>query len=201
MKLNIINLIDNFNKFNNYVINPTPISSHKDNIQNCTSCIDFLNYTQNCLIFENKPLAGLKLFNILLEKGKPGIIISRHHPVKIGPAIASKQIDLYWLSTEDFDYVIHPWDINLLLNRIENFVLENSQGIVLLQGLEYLSTYNNIHILFGLIFRINKIVANTDAKFFITIDPIAIGNQFLNIIKNNSEIMLLPSNPFKEELV
>jgi len=106
-----------------------------------------------------------------------------------------------WLSTEDYDYVIHPWDTNLLLNRIEDFVLKNSQGVVLLHGLEYLSTYNNIHILFGLISRINKIVAQTEAKFFITTDPIAIGNQFLTIIKNNSEIMLLPSNPFKEELV
>ena len=46
----------------------------------------------------------------------------------------------------------------------------------------------------------NKIISDTNGKFLVSIDPIAIGNQFLNTIQNNSEIVILPSNPFREVL-
>ena len=67
-------------------------------------------------------------------------------------------------------------------------------------NLEYLSTYNESHVILNTIFRMVKLIANTEAKFLITIDPIALGNQFITTIKNKSEIVLLPSNPIKEVL-
>ncbi len=201
MRLNIINLIDNFEKFNNCLIYNKPMVTHSNSTPNFNTCIDFLNYTQNTLIFENKPFAAFKLFNILLEKSNRGIIITRNHPDKILGAVQTKNIEMYWLSTEDIDYVIHPWDTTHLFNIVKEFINKNNQGLILLNGLEYLSTYNNNSILFNLISSLGSLVANSKAKFFISIDPIAIGNQFLVTIQNNSEIIPIPSNPIKEVLV
>ena len=111
-----------------------------------------------------------------------------------------KKINMYWLSTENFDYVIHPWDIKSIVHILNDFIKKNNQGVILLNGLEYLSTYNDINIIFNLISDMSDIVANTKARFFITIDPIAIGNQFLVTIENNSEIVPLPNIPIKEVL-
>jgi two-component system cell cycle response regulator len=152
------------------------------------------------MIFEQKPLAAIKLFDILLKKGKQGVIITRNHPDKISCIISSKKTDMYWLSAEDFDYVIHPWDINLLNSTLRCFIEKHNQGVILLNGLEYLSTYNEINILFNFLSSINHKIVTTNCKFFVTIDPIAIGSQFLSTIKNNSEIITIPSNPFKEVL-
>jgi hypothetical protein len=201
MKLNIVNLIDNFNKFSNYLNSTMPLPSHSNGQPNLDSCIEFFNNTQNCMIFEHKPVASIKIFNRLLEKGKNGILITRNHPDKLTHAINTKNIDMYWLSAEDFDYVIHPWDITLLINIMEDFIKRNNQGIILLNGIEYLSTYNHVNVIFNLITRLSKVVSSTDAKFLVTIDPIAIGNKFLGIIKNRTEIVPINSNPFKEALV
>jgi hypothetical protein len=201
MRLNIINLIDNFNKFNKFVNINKPLVSHRGNLTTSSSCNELLDNTQNCLIFENKPLTAIKLFDILLKKGKRGLIITRNHPDKICKIISSKKAEMYWLSAEDFDYVIHPWDMNLLMTTLCGFIKKNNQGVILLNGLEYLSTYNDINSLFNVICRMNSLVTNSNAKFFITIDPIALGNRFLSTITNNSEIITMPSNPFKEVLV
>jgi hypothetical protein len=201
MRLNVINLIENFNKFNNCLSFPKPLMSHKGTYPNFNSCTDFLDYTQNTLIFESKPLAAIKLFNILLEKGKKGIIITRNHPDKLVGAVPTNNLDMYWFSTEDFDYVIHPWDISSLFKIVKSFVNKNNQGIILLNGLEYLSTYNNNNILFNLVSSMSRLVSNSNAKFFLSIDPIAIGNQFLVTIQNRSELIPIPSNSFKEVLM
>lgn len=200
MKLNIINLIDNFKKFSNLSINQYPSNSQEYNSFNYACCIEFFKDSQCCLIFEHEPKGALKLFNLLLEKGNRGIIITRNHPEKFCSNIMSRKIDMYWLSAEDFDYVIHPWETNLIIRTVGKFIAHDNKGIVLLNGLEYLSTYNESHVILNTIFRMVKLIANTEAKFLITIDPIALGNQFITTIKNKSEIVLLPSNPIKEVL-
>jgi hypothetical protein len=200
MKLNIINLIDNFKKFSNLSINHYPSNGQEYNSFDYTCCIEFFKDSQCCLIFEHKPKGALKLFNLLLEKGNRGIIITRNHPDKFCSNLMSRKIDTYWLSAEDFDYVIHPWETNLLVRTVSKFIAHDNKGVVLLNGLEYLSTYNESHVILNTIFRMVKLIANTEAKFLITIDPIALGNQFITTIKNKSEIVLLPSNPIKEVL-
>jgi hypothetical protein len=200
MKLNIINLLDNFKKFSEIAINHYPTFSQELEQLDCSGCIRFLKDTQNYLILEQKPTGAIKLFNILLEKRRKGIIITRNHPDIISTNILSNKIDMYWLSTEDFDYVIHPWDTRLLIDTVENFVDQDNQGVILLNGLEYLSTYNESNILLDIINYMGDLVTNTDAKFLITLDPIALGNQFISYIEKNSELIILPSNPFKEVL-
>ena len=162
--------------------------------------VDILEKSQNYLILEHKPSGAIKLFDTLLEKGRKGILITRDHPQMFGNILPSKQIDTYWLSAENFDYVIHPWEIDELIRTIEDFVIDNNQGIILLNGLEYLSTYNNYDVITNLLFRMNEIVTNTNAQLLITIDPIALGNQFFSNIRNNSEITEIPSQSFMEAL-
>ncbi len=198
MKFNIINLIDNFDKSTNYSTIQVPASSQTGNQFDLHSSIDFLKNSQNYLIFENRPQGAIKLLNILLKKGRKGIIITRNHPDKFGQNLISNKIDMYWLSSEDFDYVIRPWEINLLINTVEEFVKQNNRGVILLNGLEYLSTYNNSKVIFNMLLRMNNIVMNTDAMFLITIDPIALGNQFLMNIKSNSEIIKMTPHFIKE---
>jgi archaellum biogenesis ATPase FlaH len=153
------------------------------------------------LIFEHKPFAAIKLFNILLEKGKKGMIVTRNHPDKLHNLMASNKIDMYWLSAEDYDYVIHPWDVNLLVNTVQNFIKTNDQGIILINGLEYLSTYNDPNIIFNLISNVGETISNTNAKFFVSMDPIAIGNKFLDTIRSKGDIIDISTSPFKEALM
>lgn len=200
MKLNIINLIDNFKKFNNNAIIQVPGSSHSQTHLDFQYCTEIFENCQCYLIFEQQPFGAVKLFNILLEKGRNGIIITRNHPDQLFQNFLSKKIDMYWLSSEDFDYVIHPWETTQLFRKVEKFINRNNQGIILINGIEYLSTYNDPNIILNLIFRMNKLVTETEAKFLLTIDPIAVGKQFLNNIENHSEISILPSNPIKEVL-
>ena len=91
MRLNVINLIDNLEKLNNYATNPNPMISQVRNLPENHSWLDVLNNAQNCLIFEHKPTAAFKLFKLLLENGKNGIIITRNHPDKINAGAVSKK--------------------------------------------------------------------------------------------------------------
>ena len=191
MILNIINLIDNFNKFNNLVINQYPLASQNTAEPQFSSCNEILKNTQSCLIFEQKPSCAIKLFNILLEKGRKGIIITRNHPEKICTNLATKKIDMYWLSSEDIDYAIHPWETRLLIETVGDFIDQDNRGVILLNGLEYLSTYNESNIVLDVFYRIVELVARTEGKLLITIDPIALGNKFINNIENNSEIIVI----------
>jgi hypothetical protein len=168
-----------------------------------SSCNDVLQNCQNYLIFEEKPIGSIKLFNTLLEEGKKGIIITRSHPDKLVTNLRNgnpEKVDLWWLSSEDFNYVIHPWETHLMLNKIKEFLKQNPNGVILFNGLEYLSTYNESNHILNLIFNIIKIVDESKSKFLITMDPLALDNRFLFNIETNSEITYIPSKILKEVL-
>ncbi len=173
------------------------------NLLGLYSCTEILQNCQHYLIFEECLDGSIKLFNSLLEEQQNGIIITRSHPDKLNTTLKlrpSNQIDRYWLSSEDFDYVIHPWDITNLIIKIENFLQLNDRGVILLNGLEYLSTYNNPNIVMNLIFKIAEIIGNTDVKLLITMDPLALGYNFIFDIENKSELCFIPNHSIKEVL-
>lgn len=203
MRLNIINLIENYNLFNYPPLTRFVNSKQSNDPMGLSSSNDILNDCQNYLIFEERLEGSLKLFKNLIETGQHGIIITRSHPDKLITTLQqqrSEQVDMYWLSSEDFDYVIHPWEITLLMNKIENFIHTHERGVILLNGLEYLSTYNDPNKILNLIFHMIEIIGNTDIKFLITIDPLALGNNFLCNIENNSDLCFIPRHTIKEVL-
>ena len=203
MRLNIINLIDNLSNLNQNILPQINDLGRFYNIPFCNSCKDVFKSGQNYIILEQELTGAIKLFNYLLSQGEPGIIVTRNHPDKLITSMGLnkyKEIPMYWLSTENFDYVIHPWEITLLIKTLENFIKEHDNGVILLNGLEYMSTYNESSKMLNIIFNIIDIVRNTNAKILITLDPLALDNQFFFNIKNNSEISIIPSNPLREVL-
>jgi hypothetical protein len=203
MRLNIINLIDNFNVFNYYLFPQLPSLENPKRFLNFTTCQDIFNNCQNYIIFEQQPTGSIKLFNYLLDQQEKGIIITRCHPEKLSQDLGlprDGRIDMYWLSNENCDYVIHPWEIANLIKTLEKFIRKHNDGIILLNGLEYISTYNDPNKIMNLIFNMIELIGNTKAKILITIDPLALDNKFFFNIQNNSEVSLIPNFPLKEVL-
>ena len=203
MRLNIINLINNFNDFNNYLFTRLNSIGNINKPINFSNCQDVFNKCQNYLIFEQQPIGSIKLFNYLVNQRSNGLVITRTHPDKLTNSLGLNKlnnIDMYWLSTEDFDYVIRPWETRLLINTLQNFIEKERNGVILLNGLEYMSTYNNSNRILNIIFNIIDIVGTTEAKILFTLDPLALDNNFFFNIQNNSEISLIPTYPLKEVL-
>jgi hypothetical protein len=94
------------------------------------------------LIKDDRSDRSYQLFMEQLKKGKRGICITRNYPVKIRSKYELGETPIVWLSNVGKEDSLRPKDLEKLNYSLEQF-LTQGQGVVLLDGLEYLITNKN----------------------------------------------------------
>src|SRR4030067_1799621 len=88
--------------------------------------------------------------NIISTAGKEGkkavgIAVSRQHPDIIRQKYGLEATPILWLAARAGDDVISPTNLGILSHTLTKFIQENSHGVVLLDGIEYLVSNNDFN--------------------------------------------------------
>ncbi|MBN1678310.1 MAG: DUF835 domain-containing protein [Candidatus Thermoplasmatota archaeon] len=116
-----------------------------------------------------------------------GLAISRQHPGLIRDKYGLEKTPIYWLATRAGEGVMAPTNLGIMTNTIVQFIRENDNGIVLLDGIEYLVVNNDFAKVLRSIDQINDHIVQSHAVMVIPVDPRAFDPKELALLERNME--------------
>jgi hypothetical protein len=126
------------------------------------------------LLIEGYPRCGLELFSRIVGSGPWGVCITRLHPSYVGQKFGLKAAKCYWLSGCKGDAVLSPRSLSGIVGKIRSEVAGRQEGIVYLDGLEYLLLYNDGGKVMQMLEDIDAILAKSEVTMLISIDPLTL---------------------------
>jgi len=115
---------------------------------------------------------GLDIFEKLLE-GSPerGMCITRTHPTMLKTGITMPNITKIWLSkTSDKDSV-SPGNITKITHIISEFIKTQENGVILLDGLEYLINNNDFPRILKLLELLHEVIVLNNGVLLVPVNP------------------------------
>ncbi|MGQ9582423.1 MAG: DUF835 domain-containing protein [Thermoplasmatota archaeon] len=139
------------------------------------------------LIKEPKPDNSLSLFASLIKQGAKGFCITRVHPKRIRKRFELPDTPMLWITTSEVpdEKCVHPSDLAKLNMAINDALKKHENLVLLLEGIEYLITYNGFDSILRFVQFINDHIMVTSARFIITLDPATLDTGSLHILERD----------------
>lgn len=134
-----------------------------------------------------KPERSFREFARQVAKGSEGLCITRLHPSKVREAWNLKTTPIIWLSNIKDPEVkcLEPTALVNLLSSVSSFLKKAENGIVLLDGIEYLITLNSFQdVLKYLGFIIDKVMMS-ESTMIISLDPDALEKKEVRLLERD----------------
>jgi two-component system cell cycle response regulator len=145
------------------------------------------------LIEEAKPVMSFALFNQEVQTGRKGLCVTRKNPNRIRENFNWKKKDIHiiWLTRNNLDteHCIDPTNLSRLSIEIINFINESKNGIVLLEGLEYLISQNSYHIILHFIQLLNDKLMLSDCVVAVPLDPLVLTERELHLLERDMKLL------------
>jgi hypothetical protein len=116
-----------------------------------------------------------------------GYIISRQHPAQIRDKFGLENTPITWLATQTGENVLDPTSLGMLAHCVMDFFSRTRNGVVLLDGVEYLITNNDFKRVARVLEQMNDSVMQHKGYLIIPIDPRAFDSKELAIIERDFE--------------
>ncbi len=121
------------------------------------------------LIEEEKLERGAEMFQTTITEGRVGLCITRASLDLKDQAIKPKKcLRLSHLIGEN---QLRPGRLGVLMNIIDNFIDDNDQFVILLEGVDYLVLENKLDKILKLIYMISDKVVERDGVLIISMNP------------------------------
>ena len=141
------------------------------------------------LLVEEKPDTCFKLFNKLIEYGVKGMLISRIHPSQIQEEYNVKDIPTIWLTQVREENCIEPTNITQLSIAVKGFAENDVEGVILLEGLEYLIIQNGFEVVLRFVQTMADIVMISKCRLIISFDAQTLGEVELHQLERELNVM------------
>jgi hypothetical protein len=136
------------------------------------------------LIPAEKPEKATGLFMREMKKGVKGLYITRSNPVHVKKKYDLSGAKVCWLTSvrasEDILSVSGLQELSIL---ISNFIDENNNSIILLDGIEYLVSNNDFPIVLRLVQQIRDKVSTSESTMLIPLNPNALDGKQLTLLE------------------
>lgn len=119
------------------------------------------------------------------SKKTVGIAISRQHPDLIKQKYGLETTPIFWLATRTGDEVVSPTNLGILTHMMIKFIEENPNGVVLLDGLEYLVSNNDFNKVLRVIDQVNDHISQSKCVMIVPVDPRAFSQKELALLERN----------------
>ena len=142
------------------------------------------------LVEEEKPEKATEVFVDLVTHGAEGLYITCRHPNEVREAYNLKVTPIIWLTHERTDVGhINPTDIVELSHTIREFIKKTGDGVVLIDGLEYLITQNDYKDMLKFIQSLNDSILVSNSRLIIPVDPSSLNEQQLHLLKRDMNVL------------
>ncbi len=123
------------------------------------------------LIMEEKPDNAFRLMKNEVSRGRTGFCVTRSYPLKVRSKYDLTETPMVWLSNVGKDNSIRPKDLEKLSMRLQQFLSEEKEGVVLIEGIEYLITNNSFLTVLKFIQSLRDMVAISGASLLLVVNP------------------------------
>jgi len=141
------------------------------------------------LLKDDRPDRSYALFVEQLKKGRRGFCITRNYPVKVRSKYELGDTPMIWLSNVGKEDSLRPKDLEKLNYTLEQF-FSQGQGIVLLDGLEYLITNNNFLTVLRFVQSLRDQVAISNSIMLMVLNPSTLDANELNLLEKEVDGVL-----------
>ncbi|MFO8109564.1 MAG: DUF835 domain-containing protein [Thermoplasmata archaeon] len=155
----------------------------------CPSCGEKqrkLKEGYNYLFLEKEGDQVFSIFKDAVEQGSPGLIVTTKIPSKIREKFSLEEVDIKWLSDHGSSQhdVLDPTRLEFdILRSVSNFSKENEQGVILLDGLEYLIVENKFEKVSKFLKKTTDVCSLNATKYMVHLNPTSISKAELSILK------------------
>lgn len=128
---------------------------------------------------------GYLAFSGLVKQGKPGLCITRKNPEKIRLMYGLPKTPLVWLTRNKNtgQQTLDPSELFKLHPTIHDFLNKVSDGIILVDGLEYLLLDNDPMSVIKLMEQTNDTVMASDSRLIVQLDPDTLDRKDFHLLK------------------
>lgn len=145
------------------------------------------------LVKEKKPEVSYRLFEVLLEQKQPGLIITRQYPERVRREHGFAGIRIVWLSHTPGEDFQSPAALGALSKVIERFVEENNgEGVILLDGLEFLIVNNGFLQTLMFVEHVNEFIMQRQAIVLLPVSPETLEEKELALLERNIRVLESP---------
>lgn len=147
------------------------------------------------LIEEKKPDKSFELLKLLIKNKVENLCITRLHPkqVKWKYKVMARTL---WLSKKEYDYCVSPTNLGVLVSIAEKFIQSTENGVLLLDGLEYLIINNDFPKILRVVEDLNDSIMESNCRMLLPIDPDTLDEKELALLERNLEV-IAPEKLFK----
>jgi hypothetical protein len=118
-----------------------------------------------------------------------GLIVTRQYPDDIRSQFYLQTTPIVWLSTVAGKDNLDPAKLSLLTDMLANFMEKSENGVILVDGIEYLMTSNEFSRVLKAIDRWSEIAMTSSTRLIISVDPRAFDPRELAMLEKNTEII------------
>ena len=120
-------------------------------------------------------------------KNPVGLAVTRQHPDLVRQKYGLERTPIYWLATKTGKDVIAPTNLGILTHTLINFVEEHENGVILLDGIEYLVSNNDFPKVLRLIDQVNDHISQSSTLMILPVDPRAFDTKEVALLERNME--------------
>lgn len=116
---------------------------------------------------------GYKLFANLVKSGTAGLCITRQNPEKIRDKYNLTKTPMIWLTKNKIhgQQVIDPSELFKIFPTVFDFINKAHDGVVLLDGLEFLSLFSDVRSVVKLMEQTNDTIMASSSRMILQLDP------------------------------
>lgn len=147
------------------------------------------------LILQDSQDTGYDVFADYVTHGMHGMIITRKHPKEVRERYGLQKTPIVWLTDSPIDY---EQTINMLTDLsilISTFTSKTKNGILLLDGLEYLVSRNGFQAVYQFIQQKRDNIAATNSRCIFVIDTETFEKKELALLRRELETLQYYSRP------
>jgi hypothetical protein len=144
------------------------------------------------LIEEKRPERFFHIYKALKELGMDGMVISRTNPKLLARTYGVDETESVWLTGKEIQGDIRSVlpILEFIMSIYEEFMDQTQNGIILLDGLEYLLTNNKFNSVLRFIRQLVDNVSQTECILMVALSPDALDSTEVTLLEKD----LLPLN-------
>ncbi|WP_406656720.1 DUF835 domain-containing protein [Methanolobus sp. ZRKC2] len=134
---------------------------------------------------------GYSIFSHLVKRGKPGLCITRNNPENIRVQYGLSKTPFVWLSKNrsQVQQTIDPTELFRIHPTISDFINKVDDGVILMDGLEYLLLDNDFISVVKLMEQTNDTLMASNSIMILLIDPEAIDKKEFHLLKRWMKVL------------
>ena len=146
------------------------------------------------LVKEKKPEVSYRLFEVLLEQKLPGLVVTRQYPERVRRERGLTDVRILWLSHTPGEDFHNPTAIGTLAKVLQKFIEDNNgEGVILLDGLEFLIINNGFLQTLMFVEHVNEFIMQHRAILLLPVSPETLEEKELALLERNIKVLESPA--------